>query len=39
LQSQGRREVASNPVHAIIGYWDFPVTVILPILCDKLGLP
>ncbi|KPP98891.1 ATP-grasp domain-containing protein [Marinobacter sp. HL-58] len=28
-----------GPVDAIIGYWDFPVTAIKAILCEKFGLP
>jgi len=28
-----------GPIDAIIGYWDFPVTAMVPILCDKFGLP
>ncbi len=28
-----------EPIDAIIGYWDFPVTSMVPILCDKFGLP
>lgn len=26
-------------VDAIVGYWDFPVSTMLPILCQSLGLP
>lgn len=26
-------------IDAIVGYWDFPVTVMVPILCDRYGLP
>jgi biotin carboxylase len=28
-----------GPIDAIIGYWDFPVTAMVPILCAKFGLP
>lgn len=28
-----------GPIHAIVGYWDFPVTSIVPILCRERGLP
>lgn len=28
-----------EPVDAIIGYWDFPVTAVAAILCEKFGLP
>ena len=26
-------------IDAIIGYWDFPVTTLVPILCERFGLP
>ena len=26
-------------VDAIVGYWDFPVSTMLPVLCQSLGLP
>ena len=26
-------------VDAIVGYWDFPVTLLVPILCSRRGLP
>ncbi len=29
----------SGSVDAIVGYWDFPVSTMLPILCRSLGLP
>jgi len=29
----------AEPVDAIIGYWDFPVTTTAAILCEKFGLP
>ncbi|MGD8860681.1 MAG: ATP-grasp domain-containing protein [Myxococcales bacterium] len=28
-----------GPVDAIIGHWDFPVSVMVPILCAERGLP
>ncbi|WP_017586810.1 ATP-grasp domain-containing protein [Nocardiopsis ganjiahuensis] len=28
-----------NTVDAIVGYWDFPVTLLVPILCAERGLP
>lgn len=30
---------SGEPVDAIIGYWDFPVTAVATILCEKFGLP
>lgn len=29
----------SGPVDAIISYWDFPSSVIVPVLCRRRGLP
>ena len=29
---------AEGPVHALIGFWDFPVSTMVPILCERLGL-
>lgn len=26
-------------IDAIVGYWDFPVSAMVPILCDRYGLP
>ncbi len=31
-------EAFGGPVHAIIGYWDFPVTTMVPILSGRFGL-
>lgn len=28
-----------NTVDAIVGYWDFPVTLLVPVLCAERGLP
>jgi hypothetical protein len=28
-----------DTVDAICGYWDFPVTLLVPILCERRGLP
>lgn len=28
-----------GPIDAIVGYWDFPVTTMMPVLCAKRGLP
>ena len=32
------REFAEG-VDAVVGYWDFPVSTVLPILCRSVGLP
>lgn len=28
-----------SSVDAIVGYWDFPVSTMLPLLCQSFGLP
>ncbi|MBK1621206.1 D-alanine--D-alanine ligase [Lamprobacter modestohalophilus] len=30
---------ARDPIDAVIGYWDFPVSTVLPILRNAVGLP
>ena len=38
-QRQVEAFVASvGPVHAVVGFWDFPVSTMVPILCARLGL-
>lgn len=34
-----RLDELSPPADAVIGYWDFPVTSLVPVLCDRRGLP
>ncbi len=31
-------EAFDGPVHAVVGFWDFPVSTMVPILCGRLGL-
>jgi hypothetical protein len=40
LLDAAQRQVESfdGPVHALIGFWDFPVSTMVPILCQRLGL-
>jgi hypothetical protein len=40
LLAAAQREVEAfdGPVHALIGFWDFPVSTMVPILCERLGL-
>lgn len=40
LLGQARRQLDAfdGTVDAIVGYWDFPVTMMVPILCDERGL-
>ncbi len=28
-----------DTIHGIVGYWDFPVSTLVPILCERYGLP
>ncbi|MFF5992699.1 ATP-grasp domain-containing protein [Prauserella flavalba] len=41
LLDRANRELDAfdGPVHAITGYWDFPVTSLVPALCEPRGLP
>src|SRR3712207_8695035 len=36
--AQRQVEAFDGPVHALIGFWDFPVSTMVPILCKRLGL-
>lgn len=38
-QAEQRLDDFNADIGAIIGYWDFPVSTMLPILCRKYGLP
>ncbi|MFC7343880.1 ATP-grasp domain-containing protein [Saccharopolyspora griseoalba] len=37
--AQQRIDEFREPVDAIVGYWDFPVSSMVPILCTRNGLP
>ncbi|WP_024874154.1 ATP-grasp domain-containing protein [Saccharomonospora piscinae] len=37
--AQERLAGFDGPVDAITGYWDFPVTSLVPVLCEHYGLP
>jgi hypothetical protein len=37
-KAQRQLESFEGPVHAIIGFWDFPVSTMVPILCRRMGL-
>lgn len=37
--AQERLDGFPEPVHAIVGYWDFPVSSMVPILATQNGLP
>jgi biotin carboxylase len=36
--AQRQVEAFGGPVHAVIGFWDFPVSTMVPVLCERLGL-
>ncbi len=38
-KARERLEKFDGSIDAIIGYWDFPVTTLVPILCREYGLP
>jgi hypothetical protein len=37
-EAQRRVEAFDGPVHAVIGFWDFPVSTMVAMLCHRLGL-
>lgn len=41
LLAAARRQLEAfeGSVDAIVGYWDFPTSMMVPILCDEYGLP
>lgn len=38
-KAQGQLEEFEGSVDAICGYWDFPVSSMVPILCERFGVP
>ncbi|MDP5183381.1 ATP-grasp domain-containing protein [Blastococcus sp. BMG 814] len=38
-RAEERLESFAGPIDAVIGYWDFPVSSMVPILCRRRGLP
>ncbi|RKT89131.1 Carbamoyl-phosphate synthase L chain, ATP binding domain [Saccharopolyspora antimicrobica] len=38
-EAQARLGSFEFPVDAIVGYWDFPVSSMVPVLCTRSGLP
>lgn len=38
-RAEGQVRDFDGSVDAIVGYWDFPVSGLVPVLCDRLGLP
>jgi hypothetical protein len=41
LIAKAEQQLASfeGSIDAIVGYWDFPVSSMVPILCERVGLP
>ena len=38
-EAEQRIEAFDGKVHAIVGFFDFPVSTIVPLLCKRFGLP
>ncbi|WP_280266413.1 ATP-grasp domain-containing protein [Nocardia wallacei] len=38
-KAQRTLDAFDGRIGAIVGYWDFPVTALVPLLCQPLGLP
>lgn len=38
-RAQRQLEEFDGSIDAIVGYWDFPVSSLVPILCERFGLP
>lgn len=38
-KAQRQLEAFEHTIHAIVGYWDFPISMMVPILCARYGLP
>ncbi|MGB3441439.1 MAG: ATP-grasp domain-containing protein [Actinophytocola sp.] len=36
--AESRIAAFDGEVHAIVGFWDFPVSTLVPVLCDRFGL-
>jgi hypothetical protein len=39
LKAQEELDGFAGEIDAIVGYWDFPVTALVPLLCKRYGLP
>lgn len=37
-QAQRQLDAFHGPIDAVVGYWDFPVSMLVPILCSRYGL-
>ncbi|HLS64322.1 MAG TPA: biotin carboxylase, partial [Ruania sp.] len=38
-RAQAQLDAFEGPIDAIVNYWDFPATMMAPILCRRHGLP
>ncbi|PXY19034.1 ATP-grasp domain-containing protein [Prauserella muralis] len=38
-QARAQLDAFDGPIDAVTGYWDFPVTSLTPVLCERYGLP
>lgn len=38
-EAENRLRTFSGSIDAIVGYWDYPVSTMIPLLCRKFGLP
>jgi biotin carboxylase len=36
--AESRIAAFDGDVHAVVGFWDFPVSTIVPVLCERFGL-
>ncbi len=37
--AQRQLDAFDGSIDAIVGYWDFPINIMVPILCERYGLP
>lgn len=37
-EAEARISAFDGEIHAIVGFWDFPVSTIVPVLCERFGL-
>ena len=38
-QAQQQLDAFEGSIDGIVGFWDFPISIMLPILCERYGLP
>ncbi len=37
-EAESRIEAFDGEIHAVVGFWDFPVSTLVPVLCERFGL-